>query len=177
MSQNQTENMGFFYIDGIPTKGHWISLEDIGRADPWDYIKDELADKGLLQRDEEGEVTYGGDILCACTEGELAKHFLSSHDTFDLEGFKECFEASGDEDAKAAYLECFDDWDSQQFEDRFHGEFKSWEDMAAEYLEATGELQQIPENLRNYFDYEAYARDLRLGGDMCEHNGYFFWNH
>jgi antirestriction protein len=53
----------------------------------------------------------------------------------------------------------------------------SWAKMAEELLDSTGALDAIPENLRYYFDYDAYARDIRLGGDMCEHDGYFFWNH
>lgn len=48
--------------------------------------------------------------------------------------------------------------------------------MAEELLEETGQLSEIPENLRYYFDYEKYARDIRLGGDMCESNGHFFWS-
>ena len=48
--------------------------------------------------------------------------------------------------------------------------------MAEELLEETGGLDQIPENLRYYFDYEKYANDLRLGGDFTEHDGYYFWN-
>ena len=36
------------------------------------------------------------------------------------------------------------------------------------YLEDTGLLDQIPENLRYYFDIKAFARDLVLGGDITE---------
>ena len=74
-------------------------------------------------------------------------------------------------------MECFGDWDEDQFDERYQGEFDSWAKMAEELLYSTGELDAIPENLRYYFDYDAYARDIRLGGDMCEHEGYFFWNH
>lgn len=31
-------------------------------------------------------------------------------------------------------------------------------------------LPEVPEALRFYIDYEAFARDCRLGGDMCEFN-------
>ena len=30
--------------------------------------------------------------------------------------------------------------------------------------------------LRFYFDYEKYGRDLELGGDVWESDGYYFWN-
>ena len=29
-------------------------------------------------------------------------------------------------------------------------------------------LPEVPEAVRNYIDYEAFANDCRLGGDMCE---------
>ena len=38
------------------------------------------------------------------------------------------------------------------------------EDVAREYAEQTGLLESIPENLRSYFDYEAYGRDMSFEG-------------
>ena len=37
-------------------------------------------------------------------------------------------------------------------------------DVAFEYLDQTGGLEEIPEHLRNYFDYEAYGRDMEIEG-------------
>ena len=72
--------------------------------------------------------------------------------------------------------------DAEDFiDDRYRGKFDSWEDMAAELLDETGELDKIPEELRNYFDYSAYGRDLHLGGDFTGYRVdgdlYVFWNH
>ena len=78
--------------------------------------------------------------------------------------------------AKEAFMHLEDEWSEAKFQDTFHGEFDSWEDMAEELLESTGELSEIPERLRYYFDYAAYARDIRLNGEMQEHDGFFFWN-
>jgi antirestriction protein len=36
------------------------------------------------------------------------------------------------------------------------------------FLEGTGGLEGMPENLRPYFDFESYARDMRLGGEISE---------
>ena len=33
-------------------------------------------------------------------------------------------------------------------------------------MESTGELDQVPERFRSYFDVAAYARDLELNGDV-----------
>ena len=41
-------------------------------------------------------------------------------------------------------------------------------DYAESYLEDSGLLNDIPENLRYYFDVEAFARDMLLSGDITE---------
>lgn len=82
-----------------------------------------------------------------------------------------------DEDAVNAYLYCFGEWNENDFRDRYRGEYTSWEDFAEQLVDELGYLDEIPEHLRYYFDYEKYARDLRAGGDVCEHDGYYFWNH
>ncbi len=41
-------------------------------------------------------------------------------------------------------------------------------EYAESYLDDTGLLDQIPENLRYYFDTDAFARDMLLGGDIAE---------
>ena len=65
------------------------------------------------------------------------------------------------------------DGDIEQAREAFEGKYKDEEDWAYEFMESTGMLSQIPENLRNYFDYEAFARDARYGGDITfvEHQG------
>jgi len=40
-------------------------------------------------------------------------------------------------------------------------------DCAEEMLDETGALDEIPEQWRSYFDYEAFARDWRF--DLCAH--------
>ena len=37
-------------------------------------------------------------------------------------------------------------------------------DVAEEYAEETGLLNSIPENLRSYFDFEAFGRDMSFEG-------------
>lgn len=50
--------------------------------------------------------------------------------------------------------------------ENYAGCYKNEEDWAYEFLDETGALKDMPDNLRSYFDYEAYARDARLGGDV-----------
>lgn len=38
------------------------------------------------------------------------------------------------------------------------------EDVAREYIEETGLLHDVPDTLQNYFDFEAYGRDMSFEG-------------
>lgn len=51
----------------------------------------------------------------------------------------------------------------RDFQESFHGEWDSEKQFAEEFTVDVGMLDQIPEHLRFYFDYDAYARDLFLG--------------
>jgi antirestriction protein len=58
-----------------------------------------------------------------------------------------------------------DDVESQ-FEEAYQGAFDSLEDYAYKFTEDTGGLQDCPEHLRNYIDFESMGRDMELGGDI-----------
>lgn len=47
-------------------------------------------------------------------------------------------------------------------------------DVAYEVVEQTGMLEQIPDNLQHYFDYEAYGRDLNIEGNFYYSNGNYY---
>lgn len=70
--------------------------------------------------------------------------------------------------------------DIDEARDNFAGKANSESDWAAEFLDDTGQLSEVPENLRNYIDFEAYARDARIGGNIvfARHDGelWVFWN-
>lgn len=66
-------------------------------------------------------------------------------------------------------------------EDEYAGAHDSLEDFAYEFLEDTGQLESVPDNLRPYFDSEKFGRDLELGGDVFTIDGengqvHVFWN-
>lgn len=146
-------------------EGKWLDIDDYADKDAFYEACAELHadedDPEFMFQDWEG-IPKGMVSECSVDEGvwELAE-------AYDDHG----------EDAVKAYLYLFDGWNEDDFNERYHGEHSSWRDMAEELLEGTGELNEIPERLRYYFDYDAYARDMRLGGDMCEQDGHFFWNH
>lgn len=82
-----------------------------------------------------------------------------------------------DDGAKEAYCEEFGQWDGEEeFRDKYIGQFNSRADLAADYVDGCGLLDNLPESLRYYFDYDACGRDMILGGDVREENGYYFYN-
>lgn len=166
-------NQAFFYINGEPTNGKWIDL-DI--ADSTDDVLADLAAAGIIPKDEDGEPVYGGDLLVADSEGLAREFHHTRSDTFDFDGFIDardyCDTNHVDEDAVAAYINQVGAWGRTNFEDAFCGKYPSEEDYAAELF---GECyaSEIPENLRGYIDYKAFARDLFMG-DYFYADGYVF---
>lgn len=59
-----------------------------------------------------------------------------------------------------------------QARDAFNGVHSSPEAWAEDYIEQAGWLNEVPEPLRLYIDYEAYARDAGFNGmSFIEHDG------
>ncbi len=86
-----------------------------------------------------------------------------------------------DREVLAAYQDGIDsDGTIEAARDAFMGTADTEESWAESFLDDTGQLSELPEWARNYFDYAAYARDARMGGDVCfvRHNGtlYVFHN-
>jgi len=50
--------------------------------------------------------------------------------------------------------------------EHYRGEFDSVEDYARELIQDTNDMGEWPVLAQRYFDYEAFARDLVLGGDV-----------
>jgi antirestriction protein len=162
-----TESQAFFYIDGIPTKGLWIDLDEVNG---WEDVEEKLLDLFPSAQIDE--------ILCSDIEG-IGLHFYASNcDSFDMDAwieFKEDFKGSYlDIEVMDAYFKNCGVSSVENVEDAYQGEYKDWTDFAYELLEQTGDLQELPENLRYYFDYEKFGRDLSY--DYFESEGYFFRN-
>jgi antirestriction protein len=50
--------------------------------------------------------------------------------------------------------------------DSYLGDYDSEEDWAIDFWNQTGMTDEVPVFARNYIDYEQYARDVRLSGDV-----------
>lgn len=81
----------------------------------------------------------------------------------------------GRDAAFIAWAEYTGECDYDAFDDAYRGEAQSEEDYAYEYVTEYALLSAIPDDLRCYFDYEAYARDLFSGG-LVFVDGYVFSN-
>lgn len=96
-------------------------------------------------------------------------------DTFDLiqkyvdldDDKKDAFEAFMECKSSGRDAEVFED-----FEDRYQGEFDSEEDFARYIADECCMLDNVPDNIKQYFDYEAFARDLFM--EYTYWNGYVF---
>lgn len=141
--------------------GKWLELEDYSGKDEFlkacaELHKDE-ADPELMFQDFEGfpKALYSESSVSDKIWEWLE---LDEDDRTLLEVYQNNVDSDGDIEAAR---------------DAFMGKARSEADWAAEYLDDTGQMQDIPEWARNYFDYESYANDARLGGDVSfvRHDG------
>lgn len=63
----------------------------------------------------------------------------------------------------------------KEFRNSYQGKYNSKEDFAYELVEDVGLLKNIPDDIKEYFDYESYARDLFIK-DYWIAEGYVFKN-
>ena len=85
--------------------------------------------------------------------------------------FNDFEELDGDDSIKATYLAEYSGYREMDdilnhLEDVMLFEGTALE-YAEQYIEDTGMLDDMPENLRYYFDAGAFARDLLIGGDIA----------
>ena len=68
-------------------------------------------------------------------------------------------------------------YNGEEFEDMYQGQYESEEAFAEQLLDDCGTLNDIPQHLRYYFDYTAYARDLFINDYFITSNGFVFIRH
>ncbi|EGZ7032864.1 antirestriction protein, partial [Cronobacter sakazakii] len=76
-----------------------------------------------------------------------------------IDAYKRAKEAGRDA-AFIAWADYCGECDYDAFDDAYRGEAESEEAFAQQHVEDCGLLNDLPESLRGYFDYEAYGRDL-----------------
>ena len=148
--------------------GMWIDLEKCSDAEEFFEVCRELhkdeTDPELMFQDYQGfpEELYHESM----TEEDIAKILeyvaLSDDDKEMLEAFCECYggDASDIDDIESVRARCMGCYDS----------FRDFADQCADEELA---CMNAPEFCTRYFDYEAYARDLKYDFSVSD-NGYIF---
>ena len=109
---------------------------------------------------------------------------LGEHESLsDLMEIQDCLNrcpSYEEEEAFCIWLTDIQGWRSGEplyysdFADAYCGKYDSEEDYAYEYIENTGMLDNLPEWVQRYFDYEAFARDMFLDGYTMTGAGFVF---
>ena len=144
--------------------GLWIDLSSFNSYDDFiDFCK-------AIHADEEDPELMAQDF-----EGVPRQWYnegFMSEDDFDhiLEYSEMCDKHSVE--AVDDYMEFEDSLDN--FEDAYCGEWNSEEDFARHIIEECYDLEKMMGNLANFFDYEAYGRELFMYDYSMGSNGHVF---
>lgn len=148
--------------------GKWLDLEDY--AD-----HDEFMDAARKVHADESDP----ELMFQDFEGFPKDYYGESHIKPELWDWLELDE--DDRELLAMYADHVGgDPSIEDAREAFAGKANTVEDWAESFADDTGLLSEVPENLRCYFDWEKYARDLQYGGDIftVEKDGdvWVFWN-
>ena len=146
--------------------GMWLDLTTFSDYDEF------CAVCRFLHRDEDDP-----ELMCQDYENfpeEWYSEDIFSEDIFDLiQEFAEL-----DEDEREAYeafldVKCDSRISVEDFRDAYQGKWDSEEDFARYIVEECGMLDNMPESVKDYFDFERYADDL-FRYDYDFQDGYVF---
>ena len=160
-----TNRRAFIAPVAEPLNGAWHDLSDF--AERWEL---EIAALAAIKNDSPN-VTE--ELDCPDVEGFgslfTGQHYISPSEAWAAhEWLTACEEAGIDADVALAYAENmgerFPDVDTIQ--EAYIGEYEDVEAYAREFLDDCGTLNGVDDTIARYFDYEAYARDMVLGGDV-----------
>jgi len=146
------------YNAGAPA-GAWLNLDDY--ADRDEFIE---AARDLHANESDPEFMY--------QDWEGLPSALVSESTIEDEVW-DYIAHGAEEGAKRAFIDITGYWDTDEFDSRYQGEWDSKRDFAEQLAEDLGYLDNIPEHLQGYFDYDAFARDLFLDGYTFENGSVF----
>lgn len=154
-------------------RGQWIDFEEMDR-DEIEEVMNKISRNG---RDE--CMIFDYESRCGIDVGEYA----SIDELFEIyEICENIIDQYGDECGEYA-IKTFCDYygakyltDIERYDFYFYSECYTMADVAFEVVDQCGYLDEMPENLRGYFDYEKFGRDLDIeghfnycgGGVYCE---------
>lgn len=148
--------------------GMWIDLERVSDAEEFFEVCDKLHEDEqfpeFMFQDYQGfpEELYHESMSVEDVEKILAFVALDDDDREMLEAFCECY---GGDATDADNIE--------DVRERCMGQFDTFQDFADQCAEEELACMNAPEFCTRYFDYEAYARDLKYDFSVSD-NGYIF---
>jgi antirestriction protein len=148
--------------------GMWIDLEAVSDAEEFFEVCRELhkdeEDPEFMFQDYQGfpEELYHESMSEDDVEKILAFVALDDDDREMLEAFCECY---GGDATDADNIE--------DVRERCMGQFDTFQDFADQCADKELACMNAPEFCTRYFDYEAYARDLKYDYSVSD-NGYIF---
>ena len=146
------------YNSGI-LRGFWLDLPGLSKDEILERV-----DSFLKARGHEEWAIHDYENLPRIGEWEPIENLVAITEAIEEMGF----------DVVNGYLSCFDSPDDysellEKIQERYAGTYTSLIDYAYQYIDDTGLLADVPETITNYFDYESFARDMELGGDIYVH--------
>jgi antirestriction protein len=149
--------------NGGSIKGAWLDLDDYDDRDAF-YE----AAKALHADEPDPELMFQD------FEGFPRSLYSESNVSEALIDFAQLDE--DDRELLALYLEHVnDDADIDKAREAFCGTYDNRAAWAEEMLEESGALDEVPESLRNYIDFDAYARDADHDGMVFVREGGELW--
>ena len=141
--------------------GEWFGLPCCDFDEEWDELMERIG------------IDYDGyeEVFCADWECRIPGLKYSEYPDYErLNSIAAEWEEMYDDDREAVQIRmslCGEDFETalDHMEDvRIYHGCKDMTDVAYEYVDDTGMLDSAPEYLRNYFDYEAFGRDMGIEG-------------
>lgn len=160
-----------------------ICLTNLGKYNEGELIYSRLA---LPATDEEIQTAY--DEIGVADGTMYEESFISDYET-EINGLRISEYASLDDlNELAEELENFDEYELEAFgamleygyatdealkkvqdgDYMYYSGCYSMAEVAEQYADETGLLSNIPDDLRYYFDFEAYGRDMEINGSFVE---------
>ena len=132
---------------------------------------EEYTEKAAAHKNEYGDPVEEFEIQFIDGENHQLFNALSVNQATLKEWFDDFEDLDFEDEVKAIYLAEYLSCSSSEILGHMD-DVNLFEGSALEYaeqfIEDTGMLDEMPENLRYYFDTKAFARDMVLGGDVSE---------
>lgn len=149
------------YNDGY-LHGRWIDIDGKDKEEVQAEITEMLKASPVAEECEEWAIHDH--------EGFKGLNVSESNDLEEICDYAQCVENSTyDADLIAHVLGergCSPQEALEFLDDNYLGEYRGLDYWIEEFLEETGGLENVPKHLLSYFDYNGYARDMELNGEI-----------